>query len=467
LHDGQRGGRSCASAGIQTASGQGESREQRDASELWDCLCAQGSTFAALDSARPQSVSRAIGSIAILHRWPEVGKRLPSVETEIDISVGFDILASESGSVFEYDGPERRETGRTRPASDTPAENHMKRITYSSIYASTRANVADGALISMLIALAALSGCTAVKVKLGTRVYLAKEQVTSMKASLPNGPAMAPGEKSPLVLEFAQPDGKTLLTEGKGKGKVLWQDITITPTVVAADNKGNLTLPHDPRKSDGKIAHVTITVPSHPDLKAELDIPITYDYNFTANFSGAPGTSGMNGSDGMAGSSGSTGSIDPNNPSPGGNGGNGTDGSSGGDGGNGGDAPDVQVRVTVRPGTEPLLQVSVTAAGKTRFYLVDPKGGALNILADGGAGGSGGRGGRGGAGGSGGSGTPSGSSGQAGQDGHSGFDGSPGRPGNISVRYDAAAKPYLAILHLSNSGGPAPVFAEAPVAPLW
>lgn len=187
----------------------------------------------------------------------------------------------------------------------------------------------------------------------------------------------------------------------------------------------------------------------------DLDIPITYDYNFIANFSGAPGSSGFNGADGMAGSSGSMGSTDPNNPSPGGDGGNGTNGSDGQDGGNGGDAPDVQVRVTLRAGTEPLLQLSVAAVGKTRLYLVDPKGGALSILANGGAGGSGGIG------------SPSGSSGLARQDGRSGFDGSPGRGGSISVTYDPQVKPYLAILHLSNRGAPAPEFTESPVGPLW
>ena len=215
----------------------------------------------------------------------------------------------------------------------------------------------------VMASLLALSGCTAVKVKLGMRVYLTKTQVTSMQAKLPNGPAIAPGEKSPLVLQFTQPDGKILLTEGQGKGTVLWSDITVTPTVVTANNKGILTLAHDPRVSDGKTAHVTITVPSHPDLHADLDIPITYDYNFISNFSGAPGFDGMNGSDGTTGSSGSSGSTDPNNPSAGGNGGNGTDGSNGGDGGNGGNAPPVQVLVTLRPGTHPLLQMSVSAAG--------------------------------------------------------------------------------------------------------
>src|ERR1700735_4599766 len=311
--------------------------------------------------------------------------------------------------------------------------------------------------------LLAMSGCTAVKVKLGMRVYLAKTPVTSMEVHLPNGPAIAPGEKSPLVATFTQPDGKILVTEGQGKGKVLWSDLTVTPSVVTVNKKGVLILAHDPRVSDGKTAHVAITVPSHPDLHAELDIPITYDYNFVSNFSGAKGSDGTNGSDGMAGSSGSMGSIDPNNPSAGGNGGNGTNGGDGGDGGNGGNAPPVQILVTLRPGIHPLLQMSVSAAGKRRLYLVDPSGGALTVKADGGPGGSGGRGGRGGAGGSGGIGIPNGSSGMAGSDGRNGFDGSPGRGGSIPVTYDPQATPYLSAIPLENVGGPPPGFHQQPV----
>jgi hypothetical protein len=281
--------------------------------------------------------------------------------------------------------------------------------------------------------LLALNGCTAVKVKLGMRVYLAKTPVASMQARLPKGPAIAPGQKLALVVQFTQPDGKVLATEGQGNGKVLWSEITVTPTVVAADQKGNVTLPRDPRVSDGKVGHVDITVPSHPDLHAEFDIPITYDYNFVANFSASAGASGMNGSDGIDGVGGSMGSMDPNNPSPGGNGTNGTDGSNGWDGGNGGDAPPVDIRVALRSGAHPLLQMSVSAAGKQRLYLVDPQGGALTVKADGGAAGSGGRGGRGGRGGSGGMGTPSGSNGTDGASGRNGFDGSPGKGGTITV----------------------------------
>jgi hypothetical protein len=212
---------------------------------------------------------------------------------------------------------------------------------------------------------------------------------------------------------------------------------------------------------------VSITVPSHPDLQAGLDIPLRYDYNFVSNFSGASGTDGMNGSDGLAGMSGSPGSMDPNNPSAGGDGGNGSDGSNGSDGGNGEDAPPVQVRVTLRPGSHPLLQASVVATGHHRFYLVDPMGGSLTVKADGGSGGSGGRGGRGGSGGSGGIGSPSGSSGQNGSDGHDGSDGSPGKGGLITVTYDPQVKPYLAQIHFSSQNGPKPVLQEASVAPLW
>jgi hypothetical protein len=325
-----------------------------------------------------------------------------------------------------------------------------------------------GFVVALTLApLFATSGCTAIKVKLGMRVYLAKTDVTAMQVSLPKGPAIAPGEKLGLVVNFTQPNGKSLVTEGQGKGKVLWKDLTVTPSVVTADQKGNVTLPHDPRKSDGKVAHVVISAPSHPDLHAELDIPITYDYNFVANFSGARGTSGFNGTDGMNGTDGSSGSTDPNNPSPGGNGGNGTNGGDGQDGGPGGDAPAVTVMVTLRPGAHSLLQASVSAAGKRRLYLVDPQGGALSVNADGGPGGTGGKGGSGGRGGAGGSGTPSGSSGSSGSDGRNGFDGPSGKGGSITVTYDPAAKPYLTAIHLSNRGGPQPTFIAAPVAPLW
>ncbi|MFZ0735053.1 MAG: hypothetical protein WAM79_22240 [Candidatus Sulfotelmatobacter sp.] len=291
--------------------------------------------------------------------------------------------------------------------------------------------------------------------------------MNSIQASLPKGLDIAPGQKSPLVLTFSEPNGKILTTEGAGQGKVMWSDLKLSATVVAVNNKGVVSLPHDPRVSDGKIPHVTVTVPSHPDLRADLDIPIRYDEKYVANFSGSRGSDGMSGSDGSDGTSGIAGSMDPNNPSAGGDGGNGGDGSNGQDGSNGGDAPPVQVRMTVRADAHPLLQVSVSADGHQKFYLIDPQGGSLTVKANGGEGGSGGRGGRGGSGGSGGIGSPNGSDGRSGSDGRNGGDGSHGRGGLVTVTYDPQAKAYLNTLHLSSQYGPAPVFREETVAALW
>jgi hypothetical protein len=315
--------------------------------------------------------------------------------------------------------------------------------------------------------LLATTGCASVQVKLGWKVYLDRTPIQSIEAKLPQGPGIAPGQKSPLVVTVAEPDGKVLLTEGKGGGKVMWKDLQVTASVVTVNKKGVVSLAKDPRVSDGKTGHVVVTVPSHPDMRAELDIPFRYDIAFASDFSGSKGMDGMNGSDGMDGTPGSTGSTDPNNPSPGGDGGNGTDGTNGQDGSPGGDAPPVQVQVALQSGDHPLLQVGVSASGRTKLYLVDPKGGSLTVRADGGAGGSGGRGGRGGRGGSGGIGTPNGSSGRDGSDGHNGWDGSEGSGGLITVTYDPQTKPYLTAIHLSSQNGPKPVFREATVAALW
>jgi hypothetical protein len=322
------------------------------------------------------------------------------------------------------------------------------------------------AIVFAVVVLAAC-GCSSIRVSLGARVRLEKTPVTSISAKLATGTGIAPGQRVALVAALVQPDGKVLLTEGKGGGKVMWNDLTVYATVVEANDKGILYLNDDPRFSEGKSGHVVITAPSHPDLHAELEIPVRYDAPFVANFSGRAGSDGMSGMDGSAGSSGSMGSTDPNNPSAGGNGGNGTDGSDGKDGDRGGNAPNVFVRVALRPGDHPMLEVSVSAENNEKLFLVDPQGGSLTVKADGGRGGSGGRGGRGGSGGSGGIGSPNGSSGLAGHDGRSGWDGAAGKDGSIRVAYDPAAKPFLDAIHLSNVNGPKPTFDEQPVALLW
>jgi hypothetical protein len=329
-------------------------------------------------------------------------------------------------------------------------------------------------------AMFAFSGCAVFSPK----VDLKKIPVASIEATQANGPGIAPGDKSPLVVTVTEANGKQLKTEGKGKGPVRWRDLAVTSTVASANTKGVLVLSKDPRTSEGKLPHVTIAVPSHPDVKpAELDIPVRYDRAFTAKFQGASGSSGFNGTDGIDGSSGSMGSIDPEHPSAGGDGGNGTNGTNGSDGSDGEDGPTVRVLVAYHarnvalpnnPGagsvaweSGPLLQVSVQSGHSEQLFLVDPNGGSLTITSAGGSGGSGGRGGRGGRGGSGGAGIPSGRDGSNGMDGSDGRSGSDGKGGSIFVTYDPRVKPYLGAIQLRSPGGPPPVLNELTLAPLW
>jgi hypothetical protein len=287
-----------------------------------------------------------------------------------------------------------------------------------------------------------LTGCASIEVAMGLRVRVDKIPLSSISLQLPSGPSIAPGEKSALVAILTKPDGSTLRTEGKGGGQVMWKELQLTTELVSVDQRGVLSLPYDARFSDGKIGHVTVTVPSHPDLRTELDVPVGYAHPYVCNFSGKPGYSGNSGSNGFDGSTGLSGSSDPDNPSAGGDGSNGTNGGDGSDGDPGGDAPPVRIQLTLRQGNPPLMQAIVSASGKDRHYLINPQGGSLTVKADGGPGGSGGSGGRGGAGGSGGVGTPSGSSGIAGSDGRSGWAGSQGKGGAITVIYDPKAKPF-------------------------
>jgi len=312
-----------------------------------------------------------------------------------------------------------------------------------------------------ITAMFALTGCAV----FSSKIDLKKIPVVSIAASQANGQGIAPGDKSPLVVTVVQPDGKTLTT----KDKVRWKDLALTSTVASANTKGVLTLSSDPRISEGQHPHVTITVPSHPDVKpAELDVPLRYDRNYTATFSGAPGSSGSDGQNGSDGTSGLMGSLDPDHPSAGGNGSDGTSGTNGSNGDNGGDGPEVRVLVALRQAaTRPLLQVSVSSGKMQKLFLINPNGGSITITSAGGAGGSGGRGGRGGRGGSGGTGSPNGSSGSDGLSGQDGMAGWPGKGGPIFVTYDPGAKPYLDAIQLRNPGGPSPVIKEAAVGRLW
>jgi hypothetical protein len=339
----------------------------------------------------------------------------------------------------------------------------------------------------MLLALLSNSGCSDVAVRLGFRVRLDDKVVTSVSASLNRDgdssvSVLRPGQQAQLVLVATTQDGKQYATVGAGRGKVAFDNYSITATVVQTTAGGEVSLSSDPRVSDGKVAHLRIRPIAHPDVIAELDIPVRYDLAFVANYSGADGMRGLDGVagfDGSSGSDGAVGSVDPTtgligSQSPGGRG---SDGSNGSDGDNGQDgSPGLPTHIWIRlesaSGTKQLLQVKVAGGGRESFYLVDPSGGSLKVLDNGGAGGRGGSGGRGGRGGSGGLGSPPGMSGLDGRPGWDGRPGNAGTGGKITVSIDPDAQPFLSCITWSNrsgdgAAGPAPAITIEPVSALW
>jgi hypothetical protein len=333
-----------------------------------------------------------------------------------------------------------------------------------------------GRVCLVFLGIVALGGCESIEVGLGMRMRLDKVPVTALSATLSPDPGLAPGKSGRLIITATTSDAKQLVTVGAGHGNVLFDSFTFVASTVTMNKSGVVSLSADPRVGEGAMPHIQIAVVGHPDVTADLSIPVRYDVAFIANFAGRTGLKGIDGSDGFAGSSGSNGTIDFTNPSAGpsagGQGGNGTNGEDGRDGDSGQPGEEVHVWMTLKGGDHPLLQVRAASSQHARLFLIDPNGGSLTVDTSGGEGGAGGSGGRGGRGGSGGSGLPPGFSGQDGRDGSNGHAGSNGAGGIIIVSVDSEAQPYLSKLHLINKSGsgapgPKPEIRIEAVPPIW
>lgn len=163
---------------------------------------------------------------------------------------------------------------------------------------------------------------------------------------------------------------------------------------------------------------------------------------------GKGGFAGVDGPAGMQGAVGGMGSLEPT--VAGGNGGPGTDGGNGTPGSAGERGGDVLVRLT-RVGS--LLQIAARFGTDEARYTIDPAGGSLSIICDGGRGGDGGAGGRGGPGGPAGMGYPSGMPGATGRPGAGGDGGRGGDGGSVTIVATTEAAPFLSVIHVSNHGG--------------
>jgi len=271
-------------------------------------------------------------------------------------------------------------------------------------------------------------------------VDFATISVASLNAELAAGAALAPGGKTNLVVTLTAPDGTQWATDGSRAHKLPWETLAVNAELVTVNKKGQVMLPRDPRQIHGDFGHVAVTMPSHPDLHAEVDVPLRFNLRDRADFSGTRGLDGSDGLNGNDGVRGTDGSLDPENRTAGGNGSDGSNGQNGNDGNTGGDAANVNVQLAMHPNGRLIEAEVLSSRFDTQYFLIDPQGGSLWISANGGDGGRGGRGGRGG---SGGTGWPPGMSGHDGLNGQDGQTGHQGRGGQITVSYDPAVEPYL------------------------
>jgi len=338
--------------------------------------------------------------------------------------------------------------------------------------------------IMVAVMLISGGGCSALAVRLGLRVRLDTVPVTSLSATMLSRhdssvvSALAPGQSARLIVVATTDAGKRYPTVGAGNGKVAFDNYTIEATTVQVNKRGTVSLSTDPRVSEGKVGHLRISPTAHPEVVTEIDVPVRYDVPFIADFSGASGSAGLDGTDGLDGLDGQDGTpatVDPTtgalgNPGPGGNGSAGGNGGNGQNGSDGSPGENVHLWIRLEPGPKPLLQIEAKGTRRELFFLVDPSGGSLKILSNGGSGGRGGRGGRAGHGGRGGNGFPSGSSGLDGFSGSDGLPGSDGSGGAITLSVDPAAQAFLSCITWSNRGlgGSAKATTTIePVAPLW
>jgi hypothetical protein len=108
----------------------------------------------------------------------------------------------------------------------------------------------------VFLGLGALTACSSIEVGLGLRARLDKVPVTAVSAPLSPDPGLSPGKSGRLVITATTSDAKQLVTVGAGHGNVLFDSFTFTATAVTVSKKGVVSLPADPRVSEGAAPHI-------------------------------------------------------------------------------------------------------------------------------------------------------------------------------------------------------------------
>jgi hypothetical protein len=242
-------------------------------------------------------------------------------------------------------------------------------------------------------------------------------------------------------------------------GKLLFTAFEWSFSAGGISPEGIYEPPADPLAMLDKPVVVSARVAGNPGVITEFTMEPTFVCGAQVLVSGEPGREGEYGPPGRGGRPGDSGNAE-RRATDGERGGSGGDGR---DGGNGGSAAPVEVSLGYIQSQKfgPLVLARVTrmdAPGASRYYVIDPRGQPLLVVAQGGDGGGGGRGGEGGEGGFGGSndiegGSDGGAGGDGGDGGRGGGGGDGGDGGAVLVRFDRAQPELQQLIRVENAGG--------------
>ncbi|MHB8874695.1 MAG: hypothetical protein ACYC8T_13485 [Myxococcaceae bacterium] len=274
-------------------------------------------------------------------------------------------------------------------------------------------------LCARLLCLALTAGCAGPDLR--------KEKVAAVEPQFLGAP-VCPGQRGDLIVTVMLENGKRLVSEGKGHGDVAWSNFVVRSDVATLARRGEVVFAEDPRAYGAGVPVLRVETAGHPNRNTQVEVPVRFDCDYLADFSGRDGANGSHGADGH----------DPTAEQAA------TAGEPGGDGTPGGSSEPVRLTVAVVRTDEGVAYLQVQALGlqsrREHLYLIDTRGGRLTVSARGGAGGSGGHGGEAGAG-----------KGVAAGGGGSGANG--GNGGDIEVVMSDEAAPFEKLIRYELSGG--------------
>jgi hypothetical protein len=221
-----------------------------------------------------------------------------------------------------------------------------------------------------------------------TSDHLHERDVKKIRIIIPDSISIYPGSTFPIGVIAVTSGRKELKTRGIANGFVNWNSYAVRVEGGSFDKeKGTVSVNYDPRTIANHFK-IIVTPYYFPELKQEIEIPVSYKTKFVAYCKGQNGSGGFNGLSGEE-----LHNLDENSYGfDGYNGQRGTDGETAADG----CMADVFVKA-ITVDNKKLMSVLVInrCDNAHSVYWIDPDGGSLLLDVSGGNGGDGGHGGNG------------------------------------------------------------------------